>query len=264
VLGQLWCRSGTYDTKVVKQLSWDSKKAMQAVLGEHRPELIPDTPERRVCRLHLERLAAIQAGTLTDRPHEDKFLFNGVVDGHPFRLKVRIKSGDIKLQIKLVGSPGELVLSYSPLPPEAPRKTDDWQESRPNHALSPTVTLQDPNDAALALLVALPESLRDEVSEVMSDCGIEELQVGKKLHLAYLVDIHNLDDPDEALEPDEEAYDLTTKIPSALAMASRLASALEAIAPARPLDEVVQCPYCGTRAYLTADLKCTNCGAAVL
>jgi len=263
-LGELWCVSGTYDKKVVKRLSDYAKIAFNAALGERRPELIPDTPERRVCREHLNRLAAIQAGTLLDRPDEDRFSFNGVVDGHPFRLKVKIKSGDIKLAVKLLTSPGEMTLTYSPLPEDESRAADGWKEPPRQHALSPTVKLLEPDAAAIALLARLPEELRDDVARVMDDTGISELRVSERLVLEFLVDIHSYDDPDEELEPDEEAYDLTTNIPPALAMAARLACGLEAIAPPRPLDEVVQCPYCGTRAYLTADLKCPNCGAAVL
>lgn len=263
-LGELWCASGTYDKQVVKRLSYYAKIAHKAALGEHRPELIPDTPERRVCREHLNRLAAIQAGTLIDRPDEDRFTFNGVVDGHPFRLKVKIKSGDIKLAVKLLASPGDMTLTYSPLPEDESRAADGWKEPPRQHALSPTVKLLDPDDAAIALLAGLPEELRADVARVMDDSGISELHVSEKLVLEFLVDIHNYDDPDEELEPDEEAYDLTTNIPPALAMAARLAHGLEAIAPPRPLDEVVQCPYCGTRAYVTPDLKCPNCGAAVL
>lgn len=263
-LGELWCASGTYDKKVVKRLGYYAKIAHMAVLGEHRPELIPDTPERRVCREHLNRLAAIQAGTLIDRPDEDRFTFNGVIDGHPFRLKVKIKSGDMKIAVKLLGSPGEMTLTYDPLPEEESGVADGWKDPPRQHALSPTVKLLDPDDAAIALFAGLPEELRAEVARVMNDSGISELHVSDKLVLEFLVDIHNYDDPDEELEPDEEAYDLTTTIPPALAMAARLATGLEAIAPPRPLDEVVQCPYCGTRAYLTADLKCPNCGASVL
>lgn len=267
-LGHLWCRARTYDGKAVKRLTYDARKALWKVIGEHRPELIPDTAKRRVCREHLRRLAAVQVGMLTERPDEDRMTLVGDVEGHPFRLKVKIESGEITLRVKLQRSPGELLLTYEPgLDDDAAGDgagEPEWQKQRPSHRLSSTVTLEQPDDTALALIAALPEELRAEVAHVMDDCGVSELRLRQDLHFEFLVDVHSYDDPDEPLEPDEEAYDITTSVAPALSMAGRLANALETMAPPRSLDETVRCPYCGATAYLTPDLKCPNCGAAVL
>ena len=263
-LGRLWCRAGTYDKRAVKRLTYDARRALLKVLGTRRPELIPDSAERRVCRAHLLRLAALQEGTLTERPDEDRITYVGEVEGHPFRLKVKIKSGDVTLRVKLQRSPGEFVLTREPEPKEDADAEPGWQKGRPDHQLSPTVRLEQPDDAALALIAGLPEALRSEVAQMMDDCSVSELQLGESLFLEFLMDVHNYDEPDEPLEPDEEPYDMTTSVAPALVMAGRLASALEGVAPPRSLKEAVRCPYCETTAYLTADLKCPNCDGAVL